>query len=155
VVVAGADRWAVEEARELAAVASEVTLVTQGVPAPFSGGGFNVIAGRIVGLEGEGGLDTVIVAPDDGAMPQRVAAQAVFVQTGRRPALGFAPGTLACDQDGRLMTDATLSCGMPGLFAAGDARAGADRTLASAMEQGRGAAASARAMLNVLGKAAD
>ncbi len=49
----------------------------------------------------------------------------------------------------------TLQCSMPGLFAAGDARAGADRTLARAMEDGRRAAASAHAMLVALGKAAD
>ena len=155
VVVAGADRWAVEEARELAAVASKVALVTQGAAEPPADDGFAVFAGRIIALEGAPGLEAVIVAPDDGTAAWRLAAQAVFVQTGRRPALGFARDALACGPDGRLVANDELQCSMPGLFAAGDARAGADRTLARAMAEGRRAAASVHAMLVALGKAAD
>ena len=147
VVVAGADRWAVEEARELAATASAVTLVTQGEAAPLADG-FAVVAGRIVGLDGAAGLDAVTVQPADGSAPVRLPTQAVFVQTGRRPDLAFAPRGLACDPDGRLVTDATGQTGLPGLFAAGDARAGTDRTLATAMADGGRAAASACAPLS-------
>jgi thioredoxin reductase (NADPH) len=155
VVVAGAGRWAVEEARELAAIASAVALVTQGAAEPPAYDGFAVFAGRIIALEGAPGLEAVIVAPDDGTATRRLAAQAVFVQTGRRPALRFAREALACGPDGRLVTNDQLQCSMPGLFAAGDARAGADRTLAHAMANGRRAAASVHAMLAALGKAAD
>jgi thioredoxin reductase (NADPH) len=153
VVVAGTDRWAVQEARELAAIASEVTLVTQGGTAPASDG-FAVISGRIIGLEGRPGLDAVTVQPDDGSAPKRVTTQAVFVQTGRRPAAGFAPKGLGCGQDGRLVADDAQQSSLPGVYAAGDARAGAERTLGFAMEDGRRAVAGAHARLIPLGKSA-
>jgi thioredoxin reductase (NADPH) len=153
VVVAGADRWAVEEARELAAIASEVTLVTQGGTAPASDG-FAVIGGRIVTLEGTPSLDAVTVQPDDGSAPKRVTTQAVFVQTGRRPAASFAPEGLACGQDSRLVIDDAQQSSLPGVYAAGDARVGAERTLGFAMEDGRRAVAGAYARLVPLGKSA-
>ena len=153
VVVAGADRWAVQEARELAAIASEVTLVTQGGAAPASDV-FAVISGRIVTLEGTPGLDAVTVQPDEGGAPKRVTTQAVFVQTRRRPAAGFAPKGLLRGQDGRLVTDDAQQSSLPGVYATGDARAGAERTLGFAMEDGRRAVAAAHARLIPLGKSA-
>lgn len=150
VVVAGADRWAQLEAHELAATASQVTLVTQGAPEPAIEG-VTVIQGRITALEGASGLDSVLVQPDAGGAPQSLPTSVVFIQTGRRPALGFAPDGLARDPDGRLVTDAALQCSLPRLFAAGDARSGAPRTLAAAMAEGRRAAGSARDALKPLG----
>lgn len=155
VIVAGVDRWAVQEARDLAAIASEVVLVTQGLPAPPASHGFNVVCGRIVALEGASGLEAVMVESDDGTAPRRLPTHAVFVQAGRRPALGFAPGALARSSDGCLLADATLQCNVPGLFVAGDARAGADRTVACATEEGRRAAVGAHSMLMALGNAPD
>jgi thioredoxin reductase (NADPH) len=151
VVVAGADRWAQQEARELAAIASEVTFVSQGDAPTPEAAAFAVIRGRIVALEGVSGLEAVLVQPDEGGAPRRLPAQAVFVQTARRPALGFAPETLTRDATGHLVTDATLQTNLPGLFAAGDVRAGTPRTLAAAMADGRGAAESVRAALAPLG----
>jgi thioredoxin reductase (NADPH) len=171
VVVAGDDRWARLEAQELAAIASPVTLVTQsgvtqsgvtqsgvtqsgvtqsgitqsGVsPGGLDSAGFTVIRGCITALEGAAGLEAVLVQPAGGGPPQRLPAQAVFVQSTRRPALGFVPNPLACDADCRLVTDDSLQCSMPRLFAAGDARAGAPRTLTPAIAEARRAAASAR-----------
>jgi thioredoxin reductase (NADPH) len=155
VVVAGADRWAVQEARDLAGFGCEVTLVTQGTPEPSAADGLAVVPGRILALEGAPALEAVIVAPSDSTEPLRLPAQAVFVQTGRRPSLGFAQEAPACDPDGRLIANADLQCDMPGLFVAGDAKAGADRTLACAMADGRHAAAGAHAMLVALGKPTD
>jgi len=143
VVVAGADKWAVADARELTAVASAVFLVTQGAPSPPQEG-LTVLPGRIVALDGTTGLEAVAVQLDGGAVV-RQAAGAVFVQGGRRPGLGFAPEDVRRDAEGRLITDDRLRCSLPGLFAAGDARAGAPRTLASAMADGRAAAVSVQA----------
>ncbi len=154
VVVAGADRWAQREAHELAATASQVTLVTQGAPAPPIEG-VTVIQGRITALQGASGLDSVLVQPDAGGAPQSLPARGVFIQTGRRPALGFAPAGLARGPDGRLLTDAALQCSLPRLFAAGDARAGASRTLAAAMAEGRRAAGSVQDALKPLGTGAE
>lgn len=146
VVVAGADRWAVAEARELASIAGAVTLVTQD-EAPPPADGFGIVAGMIVGLEGADGLDAVTIRPTDGAAPFRIPTQAVFIQTGRRADTGFAPPDLPRDGEGRLLTDAAGRCGPLPLFAAGDARAGADRTMPAAMADGRRAALAAAAAL--------
>lgn len=135
VVVVGTDRWAVQEALDLLPLASAVALVTQG-RGPVEAPGVAVIPGRITGLEGTNGLEAVLVQ-QVGAAPLRLPARAVFVQDGRRPALGFAPPDLACDAAGRLVTDEALRCGLPGLYAVGEARAGFPSTLAAAMADGR------------------
>lgn len=140
VVVAGADRWAQQEAQELAAIASLVTLVTQGDPAPASDR-FNIVQGRIIALHGAPGLEAVTVHAAAGGKPQRLSTSIVFVQTGRRPALDFAPPALARDPDGRLITNEALQCNLPGIFAVGDCRSGSVRTLSAAMAEGRRAVA--------------
>ena len=101
-----------------------------------------IIAGRITAIEGTNGLDAVVIqTASDPA--RRIETPVVFLQTGRRPALDFAPEALARDADGRLVTDGSLRTSLPGLFAAGDARAGSPRTLTAAMADGRLAAQSA------------
>jgi thioredoxin reductase (NADPH) len=136
VVVAGAGRWAVAEAVELRDAGCAVTLVTQGGAAP-SIEGVSVVAGRIVGLDGAGGLETLTVQPDGGGTPFRLTAQGVFVQTGRRPALSFAPEGLAQDAEGRVVVDTAMRTNLPGLFAIGDVSGGSDQTLAASMADGQ------------------
>jgi thioredoxin reductase (NADPH) len=146
VLVAGADRWAIAEARELVGIAAEVTLVGHGDP-PTAGQGFAVLHGHVVGLEGASGLEAALVQPASGGPTRRMQVRAVFVQIGRRPGLDFLPDDLARDEDGRLIADETLQCSRPGVFAAGEARSGFPRTLVAAMADGRRAAASVRAIL--------
>ncbi|MGE0222535.1 MAG: NAD(P)/FAD-dependent oxidoreductase [Acetobacteraceae bacterium] len=140
VVVAGADRWAVQEARDLAESGCSVTLIAPEAT-PEQHPNLTVIQGRITALEGANGLDAIHVQPAAGGAPQRLPTPVLFVQTGRRPALAFAPAALARDADGRIVTDAALRTSLPNLLAAGDARAGAPRTLVAAMEDGKRAAA--------------
>ena len=147
VVIAGADRWAVMEAEELAATASQVTLITQGAPAPHVNG-VTVLQGHVAALEGAQGLDSILVRPESGG-EQRIETQVVFVQTGRRPGLAFALAALERDAGGRVIADEHGRTNLPGLFVAGDARTGSPRTLQAAMEDGR------RAALAALGKTAD
>jgi len=154
VVVAGGDRWAVAEARELTATGSEVTLVTQDSAAPHAADGFKILPGRVIALEGDPGLEAVLIQPGEGGPPERLAAQGIFIQSGRHPALDFAPVDLARGADGRLIIDMTLQTNLPNLFAAGDARAGAARNLAQAMADGKRAAEAAIATLSPLGKSA-
>ncbi len=141
VVVAGADRWAVQEAIELVSTGSQVTLITQNEPAPAADN-ITIIKGHITALEGANGLDAITVQPASGPA-RRIETQVVFLQTGRRPALGFVPGGVARDAEGRLITDPGMRTNLPALFAAGDSRAGSPRTLAAAIDDGRIAARSA------------
>ena len=71
--------------------------------------------------------------------------QAVFIQTGRRPAFNFAPSSLERDPEGRAIAGAGLRTSLRNVFAAGDTRSGSPRTLAAAMADGRLAAALAKA----------
>jgi thioredoxin reductase (NADPH) len=137
VVVAGADRWAVQEAAELAETCAAVTLVTQGAPAPEVPG-VTVIEGRVTALHGEGGLQAVLVGT------HTLPARAIFVQCGRRPALGFA-ASLPRDAEGHLPFNPA-----PRLFAAGGIRAGGPALLAAVMADG---VAAGRAAAKALGSA--
>jgi thioredoxin reductase (NADPH) len=88
VVVAGAGRWAAQEARELTATASHVTLITQGEPAPALEN-VTVVDARIVALEGTNGLNAIRLD----VAPFRIETPVVFLQTGRRPARDLLPAT--------------------------------------------------------------
>lgn len=132
VVVAGHDRWAVQEALDLAPIVDHVTLVTQGgAPADASVldglGNVAVLGGRVTALLGDGGLDGVAV---DGAP---LSARAIFVQWGR-----VAPLHVAADP------------AAPGIFLAGDCAPGATETVAAAEADGaRAGAAAARHALGL------
>ena len=132
------------EARELTAFTPHVTLVSQDGPAPAVDG-VTVIAGRVTGLRGASGLAEVVIQPDTGGAPVVLPAEGIFPQTGRRPALDFVTAALDRDAEGRIAATPHT------LFAAGDVRAGNDRTLTAAMAEGR---AAARAAHDALGKGA-
>lgn len=139
VAVAGTDRWAVQEAVDLAGLAQQVTLLCQGDPAPDMAPLPNVavLPGHVVALEGDGGLEAVLVEHE--GQRRRVPSRAIFVQSGRRPALGFAEGLLTVDDAGR------VSAAAPGLFVAGDARSGAAEWISAALADGRRAGLEAAA----------
>jgi thioredoxin reductase (NADPH) len=132
VVVAGHDRWAVQEALDLAALAEQVTLVTQGGEPDERAAALGTLPnaaiwpGRITALTGEAGLESVTVAQE--GQSTVLPAHAIFVQSGRRAPLDFA-GDLAA----------------PGLFLAGDCRPGAEETVAAAEADGARAGAAAAA----------
>lgn len=151
VAVAGSGRWAVADARELAAMGCLVTFIPES--ASIQADGATTLAGRVVALEGTDGLDAIHVQPPGNAEPVRIATRALFVQTNRRGALDFAPASLDRDEAGRVRTDDALNCGMPGLYAAGDARAGAEYSIAQAIQDGKRAAAAVRSAIASLGNA--
>jgi thioredoxin reductase (NADPH) len=132
VVVTGHDRWAVQDALDLAVTAEHVTLVTQdGEPdeqAAILGTRPNAAIwhGRVAALTGKEGLESVTV--EQNGQASQLPARAIFVQSGRRAPLGFA---------GDLRT--------PGLFLAGDCRPGAEETVAAAEADGARAGAAAAA----------
>jgi thioredoxin reductase (NADPH) len=133
VVVAGSDEWACLEAEELLPIAASVTLVHEAPPAAMLPPGVATIEGRITALEGEGGLETVVVG--DG---RRIAARAVFVQRDRAPAIGYAaPDLLGRDSAGHPIADSAAA--RAGVFVVGDLRAGSPRHLAAALAEGRAA----------------
>lgn len=76
---------------------------------------------------------------------------AVFVFIGLTPNTEFLKGVVDLDGWGFIKTDATLATSMPGVFAAGDARAGSTKQLASASGEGATALLSVREYLQTAG----
>jgi thioredoxin reductase (NADPH) len=155
VVVAGEDPWAFQEAVDLAAVASRVTLVGDGaVPAAADllAGLDNVVTmrGRIVALEDGGEGLRAVTAEVEGA-PRLIEAGAVFVYTGRTPVTSFARTLLDLDATGHIMVDDDLRTRVPGVFAAGDVRAGAAQRVVDATADGERAGRAAVDLLQAAG----
>ena len=136
VVVAGAGGWASYEADELKGFASEVTVVdTVAAQVPE---GVRHIEGRIVGLEGGEGLQAIVV--ESAGARKTIPASAVFVYVGQSPAAEFVPDSLARDATGHIVVDEGGRTSAASAFAAGDVRAGAQRSLAEAIADGQRAA---------------
>ena len=145
VIVAGAEGWAALEAKELIALAGKVTVV--GTPPAEKPEGITFIDGRIVGLEGNDGLQSVTV--EAGSTRNSIPASAVFVYVGQSPAAEFLPDSLARDATGHIVVDMDGRTSAPTLFAVGDVRAGGRQYLADAIADGQRAA---KAIVATLGK---
>jgi thioredoxin reductase (NADPH) len=91
----------------------------------------------IVELEGDRGRFAAVVARDrESGEEHRYPASAAFVFIGLEPNTGFLGDTVEHDAGGFLVTGATMETSMPGLFAAGDVRAGSTKQLGSAVGDG-------------------
>ena len=84
--------------------------------------GITFIDGRIVGLEGNNGLQSIVV--ESGTSRNTISASAVFVYVGQSPAAEFLPETLARDASGHIVIDEVGRTSAPAVLAAGDVRAG-------------------------------
>jgi thioredoxin reductase (NADPH) len=91
----------------------------------------------IVELEGKRGRFAAVVTRDrDNGETQRFPAAAAFVFIGLLPNSGFLGAGVQRDGGGFLVTSATMETSLPGLFAAGDVRAGSTKQLGSAVGDG-------------------
>ncbi len=100
---------------------------------------------EVVELHGDQTLDGVTVLSQDGEN-RRLAARALFVFIGADPRLGWLRDSLALDKSGFVLTGADLGAidfdplpletSRPGVFAAGDARSGSVKRVASAVGEG-------------------
>ncbi|MDQ1568779.1 MAG: thioredoxin reductase [Actinomycetota bacterium] len=91
----------------------------------------------IVELEGDRGRFAAVVARDrETGEEHRYPASAAFVFVGLEPNTGFLGDTVEQDAGGFLVAGATMETSMPGLFAAGDVRAGSTKQLGSAVGDG-------------------
>src|SRR5258708_1620502 len=136
VVVAGAEGWAGLEALDLVGLAGEVTVID--ASSPQSPADLPRLAGRIVALEGNDGLQSITVEAN-GSL-QSIPASALFVHVGQSPAAEFLPDSLARDATGHIVVDAEGRTSAPAVLAAGDVRAGARHYLSDAIADGQRAA---------------
>jgi thioredoxin reductase (NADPH) len=143
VIVAGAGSWADYEAKELVGVASKITMIDARAAEDLPG--IERLAGRIVGLGGSDGLQSVIV--EASGERKTIQTSAVFVYVGQSPAAEFLPESLGRDPSGHIVVDAECRTSVPAVFAVGDVRAGARYYLSEAIADGQRAAQSVVATL--------
>ena len=146
VVVIGGGNSALEEGLHLSEYAGKVRVLTRsGLSASSvlqervkSDPQFEIHTGLdIVELEGQRGRFAAVVARDRATgETQRFPAAAAFVFIGLTPNSGFLGETVARDGAGFLVTSATMETSLPGVFAAGDVRAGSTKQLGSAVGDG-------------------
>lgn len=150
-VVGGGDSG-LSEALVLAAHASRVTVVFRDsephaqkylLDAVRGLANVELIPGaRVTAITGEGGV-TGVKLQQFGAQCRELPAQGVFVYAGLEPDTGFLADALKLDNAGRIVTDAAFGSSVPGIFAAGDIRAGSACLLAAAAGDGAAAARAA------------
>jgi len=152
VIAVGGGDSAFDEALVLAAHAATVTIVHEG-EAPTARApqiervtalaNVRILPGRTVArIEGESAVDAVILS--DG---ERLPAKAVFVYAGQAPNSAFVRDLVDLDAGGRIVTGADLQTSCPGIFAAGDIRAGSGGLIATAMGDGAVAALAAARLI--------
>ena len=99
-------------------------------------------------LEGDGGLEHVVIEDREGGGEERIQAAALFVFIGLSPNSGWLPEDIEKDDGGFICTGPTLETSIPGVFSAGDVRKGATRQAASAAGEGATVALMVRDYLN-------
>src|SRR5256885_1502686 len=145
-VVIGGGNSALEEGLHLSEFAKKVRVLTRsGLSASTvlqervrSDPQFEIHTGvDIVELEGKRGRFAAVVARDrETGETHRFPAAAAFVFIGLTPNSGFLGDTVERDAAGFIATSPTMETTMPGLFAAGDVRAGSTKQLGSAVGDG-------------------
>lgn len=95
---------------------------------------------RVDGVLGETAVAGVSLQRDGSIAARVLKADAVFVYAGLQPDTAFLGDGLVLDQTGRIVTDATLCSSRPGIYAAGDIRAGTPCLLAAVAADGAAAA---------------
>ncbi len=91
---------------------------------------------EITALGGRHRLESVAARDRESGETSTWYPAAAFVFIGLDPNTGFARGTVDLDRWGFVVTDDQFQTSVPGVFAAGDARAGSTKQLASAVGEG-------------------
>jgi thioredoxin reductase (NADPH) len=151
VVVAGGGDSAFDEALVLAGHASEVTVIhREFAPSARAPAIAQLVAlpnvciipgAEIMAIEGDTHVTGVTIRR--GGKIEHRPCRAVFTYTGLEPRTSFLRGLVALDAGGRIVTDPMMHTSRPGLFAAGDIRAGSVNMLASVAGDAATAAISA------------
>ncbi|HEX8997546.1 MAG TPA: FAD-dependent oxidoreductase [Ktedonobacterales bacterium] len=157
VAVIGGGNSAVEESIFLARFASGVTILVRGDDVSASKLATDKareeprIAVRphteVVEFRGDGKLTGVLVRDRETGAEEEIHPAGVFVFIGLKPNSEWLPQEIARDAEGFVTTSATLETSVPGIFAAGDVRAGSTKQAASAAGEGATAALMIRGYL--------
>jgi thioredoxin reductase (NADPH) len=99
---------------------------------------------------GSGKLGAVLIEDRTSGEVKEMHPAGCFVFIGLDPNTGFLKGTIDLDERGFIVTNDTFMSSMPGVFAAGDVRAGSTKQLASAVGEGAATAIAIRGYLDKL-----
>ena len=161
VLVIGGGNSAVEEAVFLARFASTVTILARGPELTASKVAQEKVLSHpkikvrfnteVIEFRGESHLTGVVVRDGSTEQTEELSVGGAFVFVGLQPNTGFLADTLMLTEAGFIPTTATLETNVPGVFAAGDARAGSTKQLVSAAGEGATAALMVRHYLQAIG----
>ncbi|HEU0027715.1 MAG TPA: FAD-dependent oxidoreductase [Ktedonobacterales bacterium] len=154
VAVIGGGNSAGEESIFLARFASEVTILVRGDDLTAS----KLVADKVhqsstitvrphvevVAFQGDGKLKGVTIRDRQSGAEEEIQPAGVFVFVGLTPNTGWLPEEVTRDAGGFIITHGMLETSIPGVFAAGDARAGSTKQAASAVGEGATAALGVR-----------
>ncbi len=98
-------------------------------------------------IRGNSQVSSLVVKDRQSGKSTEIRADAVFIYIGYDPLTDFVKDILDLDQDGYILTDDHLQTSTPGIFAAGDVRAGNLAQIAVAVGDGAKAAVSIREYL--------
>jgi len=139
VVVVGGGDSAFDEAAALASFASEVTVIHRGrEPAARAAAVMRLTAldhvttvadAEVTAIEGDRHVEAVTIR--HGNRVERKACRAVFVYAGLEPRSQIVRDLVSLDLEGHIITDLMMRTSRPGVFAAGDVRAGSVKLLAA------------------------
>ncbi len=159
VMVIGGGNSAGEESLFLTKFAGKVTVVTRNDKLSASkvvaqkvsdNAKIEVITGSQPSeFHGDGRLDHVVLTDAEGAS-REVDVDGVFVFIGLTPNTDLVRELVDLDAQGFIVTDAGLGTSLPGVFAAGDCRAGSTKQAASAAGEGAAVALAIRRYLEPL-----
>ncbi len=146
----GGGNSATEEAIFLTRFASHVTIVTRDANLTASEVASEDVRhhpqisvryrATIQEFRGSGKLETAVLRDLDTGDTEELHPAAVFLFIGLQPNTGLLGSMLELNEAGFIQTGPTLETNMPGVFAAGDARAGSTKQLVSAAGEGATAA---------------
>ena len=160
VAVIGGGNSAVEEGLFLTRFASRVTLLVRGDALRAS----RILQERaaendkievrtntsVREFRGSTKVEALVVADSTTGETEELHPSGVFVFIGLDPNTEFVRGSVDTDRYGFIVTDMTFQSTLPGVFAAGDVRAGSTKQLASAVGEGTTAAMMVRGYLERL-----
>jgi len=99
---------------------------------------------RPVEFRGKRRLETVVLESTATGERRELHPRGVFVFAGLTPNTAFTRDLVELDERGFVLTDGTLATNVPGIFAAGDSRAGSTKQAASAAGEGAAVALAIR-----------
>lgn len=160
VLVVGGGNSAGEESIFLTKFASHVTIAVRGDrlsasqvvrESVESDPKIDVLTNVVVDeFKGDGRLRSVVLRDTYSGERRELTPAGVFVFVGLTPNTAFVQDHIATDARGFIVTDAGLQTNVPGVFAAGDNRAGSTNQAASAAGEGAAAALAIRRYLEPL-----